>query len=32
VIVYQREGKYYLPDEDGERSHSHRGHGGDRED
>ena len=32
VIVYQREGTYYLPDEDGERSHSHHGHGRDRED
>ena len=32
VIVYQREGKYYLSDEDGERSHSHHGHGRDRED
>ena len=32
VIVYQREGKYYMPDEDGERSHSQHGHGRDRED
>jgi hypothetical protein len=32
VVVYQREGKYYLPDEDGERGRSHHGHGGDRED
>jgi hypothetical protein len=32
VIVYQKEGKYYLPEEDGERSHSHHGHGGDRQD
>ena len=32
VIVYQREGKYYLPDEDGEQSRSHHGHGRDRED
>lgn len=32
VVVYQREGKYYLPDDDGERGHSHRGHGRDRED
>jgi hypothetical protein len=32
VIVYQREGKYYLPDEDGEGSRSHHGHGRNRED
>ena len=32
VTVYQREGKYYLPDEDGERSKSHHGKGGKRED
>ena len=32
VTVYQREGKYYLPDEDGEQSHSRHGHGGDRKD
>ena len=32
VIVYQREGKYFMPDEDGERSHSQHGHGRDRED
>ena len=30
VIVYQREGKYYLPDEDGEQSQSHHGHGRDK--
>jgi len=30
VIVYQREGKYYLPDEDGEQSHPQHGHGRDR--
>ena len=30
VTVYQREGKYYLPDEDGEQGHTRHGHGGDR--
>ena len=29
VTVYQREGKYYLPDEGGEQSHSDKGHGRD---
>ena len=32
VVVYQREGKYYLPDEDGEKGHSQHGHGRGRED
>ena len=32
VTVYQREGKYYLPDDEGERSHSRHGHGGNRQD
>ena len=32
VIVYQREGKYYLPDEDSEQGHSRHGHGRGRED
>ena len=32
VVVYQREGKYYLPDEDGEQSQSHHGHGRDKKD
>ena len=32
VTVYQREGKYYLPDEEGEQGHSKQGHGRDRKD
>ena len=32
VVVYQREGKYYLPDEDSERSHSPHGQGRNHED
>lgn len=32
VVVYQRGGRYYLGDEDGDRHHAHHGRHGDRDD